>query len=179
MSAVGEQHLAVLLDAVASPSAAPAAGLVAAVVCGQAAALLELTATLAAARLDDGEPMSLLAKRAGSFRSTSMAAAELEMTAYSEAIDAGDMGFAADAPLSIAETAAQVAEGAAAVAGAGSWPFTPDAVAAVLLAGSAASVASLIVAANLNGMTDDPRFARANAALASANAARAKVEVGR
>ncbi|MSX03233.1 MAG: hypothetical protein F2813_08770 [Actinobacteria bacterium] len=179
MSAVGEQHLSVLLDAVASPSAAPAAGLVAAVVCAEAAALLELTATLAAARLDDGEPMRLLAKRAGSLRSTSIAAAELEVTAYSEAIDAGDMGLAADAPLSIAETAAQVADGAADVAGAGSWPFTPDAVAAVLLAESAASVASLIVAANLNGMTDDPRLARASAALTSANAARVKVEVDR
>ena len=178
MSAVGEQNLSALLDAVASPSAAPAAGLVAAVVCAEAAALLELTATLAAARLDDGEPMRLLSKRARSFRSTSMAAAELEMTAYSGAIDAGDMGLAADAPLSIAETAAYVAEAAADVAGAGSWPFTPDAVSAVLLAGSAASVASLIVAANLSGVSDDPRLARANAALASANAARAKVEVG-
>ncbi len=73
-----------------------------------------------------------------------------------------------DSPLAIAQTAAKVGKGAAQVVAAGDWPFTPDAVAAAVLADCAATVACSLVAANLAAVPDDPRLREAHAAAAAA-----------
>ncbi len=178
MNAPGQQPFDALLAEVASVDSSLAAGFIAATCCAQAAALLELTATLAAARLTDGEPLRLIAAEALVLRSEALAAAQLEGSAYSDAVASGKLSAAADPPLAIAQTAAKVGKGAAQVVGAGDWPFTPDAVAAAVLADCAATVACSLVAANLAAAPDDPRLREARAARGEAAAARTDAETG-
>jgi len=178
VNAPSQQPFDSLLAEVASADSALAAGFIAATCCAQAAALLELTATLAAARLTDGEPLRLIAAEAVVLRSAALAAAQLERSAYSDAVAGGKLSAAADPPLAIAQTAAKVGKGAAQVVGAGDWPFTPDAVAAAVLADCAATVACSLVAADLAAAPDDPRLREARAARAEAAAARTDAEAG-
>ncbi len=176
MNAPCEQPFDALLAEVADTDSPLAAGFIAAACCAQAAALLELTATLAAARLTDGEPLRLLAAEALVLRSAALAAAQLEHSAYSDAVAIGKLSAAADPPLAIAKTAAKVGKGAAQVVAAGDWPFTPDAVAAAVLADCAATVACSLVAANLAAVPDDPRLREAREARAAAAAAAAMTD---
>ncbi len=178
MNAPCEHPFDALLAEVADTDSPLAAGFIAATCCAQAAALLELTATLAAARLTDGEPLRLLAAEALVLRSAALAAAQLEHSAYSDAVAIGKLSAAADPPLAIAKTAAKVGKGAAQVVAAGDWPFTPDAVAAAVLADCAATVACSLVAANLAAVPDDPRLREARAARGEAATARTDAEAG-
>lgn len=171
MSAVSRQSVGDLLSELASVNESPSAGTAAALACAQAAALLELTATLAAKRLDADQPMTHLAASASILQSAAILALEHERTAYTEAVKSGSLEKAADAPLAIALAAAEVADGAADVARAGDWPFTPDAVAAAVLAESAATIAALIVRANLRDVPNDPRLEIAAKASTQAAAA--------
>ena len=171
MSAVSGQTVGDLLSELASVSESPSAGTAAALACAQAAALLELTAMLAAKRLDGDVAMTHLAASASVLQSAALVALDHERTAYPEALNGGNLAEAADTPLAVALAAAQVADGAAAVACAGDWPFTPDAVAAAVLAESAATIAGLIVRANLRDVPNDPRLKSADEASAQAAAA--------
>jgi len=174
MSAVSRQTVGDLLSELASVSESPSAGTAAALACAQAAALLELTATLAAKRLDADETMTHLAASATVLQSAALVALDHERTAYTQAVKSGDLTEAADTPLAVAQAAAQVADGAAAVACSGDWPFTPDAVGAAILAESAATIAALIVRANLRDVPNDPRLKSVEDASALATTAAKK-----
>ena len=171
MSAVSKQTVGDLLNELASVGESASAGTAAALACAQAAALLELTATLAAKRLGGDEEMTRVAASATVLQSAALIALDHERTAYADAVEHGDLTEAANPPVAIALAAAQIADGAASVASAGHWPFTPDAVAAAVLAESAASIAALIVRANLRDVPNDPRLEIAAKASTQAAAA--------
>ena len=78
------------------------------------------------------------------------------------------MAAAAEVPLAIAECAAAVAELARALARAGKPGLEGDALAGADLAAGAARAAARLVELNLAGAGDDPRVARARAAVARA-----------
>ena len=148
------------LNAIAARDEAATAGVACALTCAAAAALVELTAGLAADRLEtegsgSADRMRALATRAAELRAQAMVLADEDVAAYGQVRDADPdarqaaLALAAEPPLAIAECATEVAAAAAEVAGAGSWPFTPDAVVAAELAASAASGASRLAAANL------------------------------
>ena len=75
---------------------------------------------------------------------------------------------AAEVPLAIAETAAQAAELARALARAGRPGLVGDALAGADLAAGAARAAARLVEINLADASGDPRVARARAAVARA-----------
>jgi formiminotetrahydrofolate cyclodeaminase len=144
----------------------------------QAASLVELSAGLAAKRIEaesersdarDAGRMREIAGRAGGLRESLLAAAERDTAAYGAVFEAADraarteaLALAADPPLQIAECAAETAEAAAEVSTAtGTWAFGADAMVAARLAAAAAAGASVLVAANLGSASDDPRVARA------------------
>ena len=168
--AVGE-----VLAELASPGASSAAGVATALTCAQAAALVELTAALAANRIasEDTEAaarLQELGRRAGRSRERALSAANEDVAAYSRVKDADDASAravalerASEPPLAVAEAAAEVAESGAEIAAAGDWPFTADAVVAAGLAAAAAAGALELVSANLGGR-DDPRLSRAREA---------------
>jgi formiminotetrahydrofolate cyclodeaminase len=174
------------LGALASAATPAAAGVACALAGASAAALVELTAGLAADRVAaegtgarDREPrLRERAARGSEIRRRLLAAADEDVAAYSEVLSAGDSAAreralerASEPPLRIAELAAEVAEAAAEIAAAGSWAFRADAVVAGELAMAAALGASDLVAANLAARADDPRAARARAAAERARAA--------
>ncbi len=168
------------LDALASPAKPAAAGVASALACAAAAALVELTAGLASNRVEaeSGADRAAtvahlrgLATRARELRGRLLAAADEDARAYSEVTAAPDgaaraqaLADASEPPLAIAECAAEVAEAAAETARAGTWGFTADAVVAGELAVAAARSGSELVAANLAGVSHDPRTERARAA---------------
>ena len=135
------------LAAVASCDRGEAAGFTAALACAQAAALLELTATLAGRRLGSDE-MAALGAEAAQVRARAMELSDEERTAWAEAQAAGSPGLASRAPREVAELATRVADGAGAVVAAGDWPFTPDARVAEVMAEAAGRSAGLVVDAN-------------------------------
>jgi len=176
VSAVRDLSVGDLVDQIAATDEPIASGAAAAIVCAEAAALLNLTAALALNhRPEDGALQSVAAAAKG-LRDAALDTAELERTAYRDALAAGDLGAAADAPLRTAQLAASVASGAAVLVGAGEWPFTPDAVAAVVMADCAATVAATLVRANLVEVPDDPRLTIAADALAATQSAMKLVE---
>ena len=147
MGAGDSETLEEALAAIAEPQRGEAAGFTAGLACAQAAALLELTATLTARRLDSDQ-MRELASRASGLREEAIEVATLERTAWADAQAAGDPE-AANGPARRAKAlAAEISAGSALVAGAGDWPFTPDARAAGLLADAAGAIAELVLAAN-------------------------------
>jgi formiminotetrahydrofolate cyclodeaminase len=164
-----------VLAELASPGAAPAAGVATALTCAQAAALVELTAVLAANRIasENGEAeerLRELGRRAREARKRALTAADEDVDAYSRVIDADDASAralalerASEPPLAVAEVAAEVAASGAEIAAAGDWPFTADAVVAARLAAVAAAGALELVSVNL-GRGDDSRISRAREA---------------
>ena len=166
------------LGALASRAEPPAAGVASALAAAAAAALVELTAGLAADRLEsegDGAPsvarLRELGGRAAELRDRLLAAADEDTRAYARALAATDdaararaLSQASEPPLEIAECAAEVAEAAEETARAGSWAFTADAVVAAELAAAAALGCSKLVAIDLAAEGSDPRVARAGEA---------------
>jgi formiminotetrahydrofolate cyclodeaminase len=178
------------LDAIASRDEPAAAGVACALTCATAAALVELTAPLAANRLEsagDGSEataMRALGTGAGEQRAAALRAAGDDARAYaavteasSDAARAAALERASEPPLAIAEAAGAVATAAGVVAAAGDWPFTPDAVVACELASTAARCAAGLVAANLSD-PQDPRRRRARDAVDRAAAARDRLTPG-
>lgn len=175
-----ESSISDALAALASRSEPHAAGVASAFAAAAAAALVELTAGLAADRIGaegaaaQGETearLRALAARAGELRERLLVAAGDDTEAYTAVIGARQasararaLACASDPPLAIAESAAEVAEAAAEIARAGTWAFCADAVVAAELAAAASRGAAELVATNLAGQPDDPRTARARAA---------------
>jgi formiminotetrahydrofolate cyclodeaminase len=170
-----DQPVRAALAAIAARDEAPAGGVASALTCAAAAALVELSAELAADRLaagGGGEPrMRAHAARARELRGLLIATADDDLRAYAAVGAAEDarqraqaLALASDPPLAIAEWAAELSEAAAEIATAGDWAFSADAVAGGLLAAGAARAAEQLVAANLADSGADPRLARAGAA---------------
>jgi formiminotetrahydrofolate cyclodeaminase len=181
-----DQRVRTALAAIAARGEPPAAGVASALACAAAAALVELSAALAADRIA-AEPgagnqaearMRGHAERARELRELLIAVADDDLDAYGAVIAAPTaadraraLALASDPPLAIAEAAAEIAEAAAEIAAAGDWPFSADAIVAARLAAAAAAAGEAIIVANLGGRPDDPRTARARGAVERAGRA--------
>jgi formiminotetrahydrofolate cyclodeaminase len=170
-----DQPVRAALAAIAARDESPAGGVASALTCAAAAALVELSAELAADRLaagaGDEARMRAHATRARELRGLLIAAADDDLDAYAAVRASEDaqqraraLALASDPPLAIAESAAELAEAAAEIATAGNWAFSADAVAAGLLAAAAARASEELVAANLADTSEEPRLAQAGAA---------------
>jgi formiminotetrahydrofolate cyclodeaminase len=181
-----------LLESFASREAAPAAGSAAAIVVAVAAGLI---GKVALASPEWPEARSAFAQ-AETLRKRTAPLAQSDADAYLEALAAlhlpeqlesevRDMALgqvlarAAEIPLAIAEAGADAASLAVVAAERGIEERRGEAVAAALLAESAARVAAELVAMNLTITPDDQRVTRARAAEAMArNAARDALSAG-
>lgn len=160
MSPLADQSLHEVLDALASADAGPAAGVAAAATCAQAAALVELTAGLAARRCGAGDGaraqrMEEIAMRAAALRRCAASSADDDVAAYGAirglagAERAGALSRAADVPAALAAQAAETAGLAAEVAEqATGAAWAADVQAATVLARAAGVVAELLVTVN-------------------------------
>ena len=172
-------RLAEVLDAIASPASTPAAGSVAALTVGMAAALLEKAADAsrdcwreAAGASAQAEALRLragpLAQAVARAYEDALAALTAPRETESEAGDAalGDvLGRAADVPLEIAAAASDTVFLGALVAERGDASVRADAVAATILAEAAARAATHLVEINLTTLQEDPRLHVARSAL--------------
>ncbi|TMK95812.1 MAG: hypothetical protein E6G42_01595 [Actinobacteria bacterium] len=159
-----------LLDEVANESATPAGGAAAAVLVGLAAALTAMTARYSR---EDWADAGAAVAQAETLRARAAPLARVDVAAYEEVLtlrrESGDdetlgraLEAAAEAPLQIAQVAADVADLAAHVAGRCDPAVRVDAVAAVDLAQAAARVAARLVAVNLTMRPGDERIERAH-----------------
>ncbi len=173
-----------LLDAIAAETPAPGGGSVAAFVTEMAASLVAKTARFA----HDWDGAAGAVAQAETLRHRAAPLADEDAVAYENVLTALRMpsalepevrntligetlSRAADVPLEIAETAADVAELAAEVAASGNPSLRGDAAAASLLSAAATRVAANLVDINLATTEDDRRLGRARALVASADRA--------
>ncbi len=172
-----EQSLADFLDSVASGEPTPGGGAVAAVAVALAAGLSGMAARLSVGHLADAEE---LAERAGRLRQRVAPLAQEDANAYVRFLaayrspDNGDpeshqerirtaLSGAADVPLAIAETGAEVAELAALLARTGNPNLRGDAIVAALLAEAGTRAATELVEINTTaGEIADGRAGRAS-----------------
>jgi methenyltetrahydrofolate cyclohydrolase len=161
------------LAALAAREPAPSGGAAAALACGFAAALVEMTASFTAP--EGPVPVAAMRERAAAIRSTAIRLADDDAAAYGRVIralraprdDAGReervteaLARAADPPLAVAECAAETAELAAAVAQGGNPNLRGDALTGALLAEAAALAAARLVETNLASAPGDARVQR-------------------
>jgi methenyltetrahydrofolate cyclohydrolase len=177
------------LDLLASDRPVPAGGSATAAAVGAAAAIVAKAARLSTRHWR--EAGGALAQ-AEALRARAAPLAKADAEAYADALatlrapaggsqEARDaeigaaLSRAADVPLAIAVTAADVADLAAAVAENGNPNLRADAAAAAVLAEAGARAAANLVAINLSAIADDERVGRADAlhAAAAAEARRA------
>src|SRR5687768_15571528 len=167
MTGLADQPLARLLDVVAAADPAPGAGSSAAVASALAAALLEMTATLALGREDGAQALPEDAPaRAQALRRRALELADRDMSSYAPVLevlrlpadspDRADrlaiaLADASRTPLAIAEAAAETAALAARVTAASKPAVRGDALAGVLIAEAAAVAATSLVEINLAG----------------------------
>jgi methenyltetrahydrofolate cyclohydrolase len=173
-----------LLDTIAAETPAPGGGSVAAFVTEMAASLAAMAARFA----HDWEGAAGAVAQAETLRHRAAPLAVEDAVAYENVLTAMRMpkdlepevrntligetlSRAADAPLQIAETAADVAELAAEIAVCGNPNLRGDAAAAAILATSAARVAANLVEINLATAEGDDRVERACAVVRSAERA--------
>jgi formiminotetrahydrofolate cyclodeaminase len=173
-----------LLDTIAAETPAPGGGSVAAFVTEMAASLAAMAARFA----HDWDGAAGAVAQAGTLRHRAAPLAVEDAVAYENVLTAMRMpkdlepevrntligetlSRAADAPLRIAETAADVAELSAEIAECGNPNLRGDAAAASILATSAARVAANLVEINLATMEGDDRVERARAVVRSAERA--------
>jgi methenyltetrahydrofolate cyclohydrolase len=185
MTGLADQPYSGVLDFVASTDPAPGGGSSSALAAALGAALLEMCAALernrGTAELPEGLP-----ERARELRDQALALADREMSSYAPVIEAlrtpqdhpereervaAALGEASQAPLAIAETAAEAAELAAQVTAASPTAVRGDALAGTLFAEAAATAAAALVEVNLAG-TDGPDLARVREARRRAQEAR-------
>jgi methenyltetrahydrofolate cyclohydrolase len=181
MSGLGEQALGSFLDDVAAGTPAPGGGSSAAVTLALAAALVEMSASLAA----DSDAVL----RAGVLRAAALELAESELSSYAPVLEAVRLPRddpsragrlekalleASRTPLAIAERAAEVASLGAAVAAGSSPSVRGDAVTGVVLAEAACAAAAGLVQVNLAPRSSAPELERARDA--AGRAARARTE---
>jgi formiminotetrahydrofolate cyclodeaminase len=163
------------LDALAARTPAPGGGTGAAWGCALGAALAAMAARFAGREED--------AARAEALRERALALGEADQTSWGpvleaqrrpaddpdrEAAVAAALAGAAETPLAIAETAAEVAALARSLADAGRPALRGDALAGADLAAGACRAAARLVELDLVGAPGDPRLARARAAVDSA-----------
>lgn len=165
-----------LLDTIAAETPAPGGGSVAAFVTEMAASLAAMAARFA----HDWEGAAGAVAQAETLRHRAAPLAIEDAVAYENVLTAMRMpkelepevrntligetlSRAADVPLAIAVTAADVAELASEIAVAGNPNLRGDAAAAALLAAGAARVAANLVEINLGTVEGDPRVERARA----------------
>lgn len=170
---------------VAAETPAPASGSTAAVVVSLAAALVAMSARFSRRDWPDAGGVvaqaEALRKRAAPLAQADADAFEavLAVRRTMKSLPAGErdaalglaLSHAADVPLAIAETAADVAELAALVAEKGNPNVAADAAAAALLAEGAARAAATLVAVNLGTTAEDERAARSRTLVSSAQEA--------
>jgi formiminotetrahydrofolate cyclodeaminase len=162
------------LDALAARIAAPGGGTGAAWACALGAALAGMAAQFAGREED--------AARADALRARALELAEADQSSWAPVLEAqrrpaGDpqreaavqaaLAQASETPLAIAEAAAEVAALARVLAGAGKPALQGDALAGADLAAGACRAAARLVELDLAGAPDDPRLARARAAVAA------------
>src|SRR3954463_10719505 len=168
---LSNQSLEEFLDAVGEDTPAPGGGTSSAMTTALAAALVEMSARLAAKGRESEEPADdeeSPAPPAGGLRREALRLAEQELESYApvlEAETAADRTTALDAasepPAQIAEVAASVAELGVKVAGSSSPAVRGAALTGVILAESAAAAAARLVQTNI---TSGPVFDRAREA---------------
>jgi formiminotetrahydrofolate cyclodeaminase len=173
-----------LLDTIAAETPAPGGGSVAAFVTEMAASLAAMAARFA----HDWDGAAGAVAQAETLRHRAAPLAVEDAVAYENVLTAMRMpkdlepevrdtligetlSRAADAPLRIAETAADVAELSAEIAECGNPNLRGDAAAASILATSAARVAANLVEINLATVEGDDRVERARAVVRSAERA--------
>ena len=196
MTKLADRRVREALAALASRAQPAAAGVASALSCAAAAALVELTAGLAADRLAVrglGRPGRHRRAPARARRPRGRVGVRGPATSPTRtppptpgpsALGSPPTGRArsrqaSEPPLAIAECAAEVAEAAAETARAGGWAFQADAIVAAELAMAASRGAAALVAANLAGSSEDPRVARArDAADRAERASRAAAAAG-
>jgi formiminotetrahydrofolate cyclodeaminase len=152
------------LDALGARTPAPASGSGAALTGAIAAALAELAARFS----DDGAA----AERLVELRARLAALADEDAAAYTAFMRTksdADRSRTIDVPLAIAEAASEVAVLARALAEHGNPRVAGDAEAGAELAAAVARVGARLVEINLAAADDDPRLARARAAVAAAS----------
>ena len=159
--------LETFLAAVAERTPAPGGGAAAAAACALGAALAEMAARFAE-REDDARVAAGLVAEALRLGEADLTAFAPVLAARDEASRAAALSAAAEVPLAIAECAAAAAELSRALARAGKPGLRGDALAGADLAVGAARAAARLVELNLAGAGDDPRVARARAAVARA-----------
>jgi formiminotetrahydrofolate cyclodeaminase len=174
------------LDEVASPELLPGAGFVAAIAVAMAAGLVAMVARRS---LEVWPEASGAVAQAESLRSRITPLAELNATAYTEAVAilrdkaasvapdrrdetiAAALDRAAGIPLQIGEAAADVGALAALLVERGDGSLRADAAAAALLAQAGAGAAATLVEVNLGTTSADERVTQARAAAEAAKGA--------
>jgi formiminotetrahydrofolate cyclodeaminase len=182
-----DQPLGQFLDQVAARSPAPGGGGAAAMTGAVAAGLVAMAARFSAAQLPDAEE---LAARADQLRHRAAELVDEDAQAYTRVLDAFALArdaagrdqqvrealqVAAAKPREMTQIAAEVAEMAARVAGAGNPNLRGDSVTAALLAEASARSAACLVDINvtLGGLGNEVSLQAAEAVSAAAAAARA------
>lgn len=176
--------LSQVLDRLAEKTPAPGAGSTAALVCGLAAALLEMAAAF------DSTPMgSACGVRAAGLRHRALELAERERDSYAPVLEvlrlpasdpdratrlASALAGASTAPLAIASVAAQLAGIAAETVDGVSDQLVGEAVVASELAEGACRAAARLVQINLAGVPADPRLTEVAGLVKSAAESRAE-----
>jgi formiminotetrahydrofolate cyclodeaminase len=170
------------LESLSAPGPVPGGGAAAALTVSFAAGLV----TMAARRSADSWPEARgVAAQARTLLARTAPLAQSDADAWHAALDALEeppgedeleerLTRAAQVPLAIADTAADVAELAALVAEMGDGTYRGDAAAAALLAEAGARAAEKLVAVNLTVTPEDPRLVRARRAAEAAHAAVAR-----
>ena len=187
MTGLGDRPLAALLDVVATTDPAPGGGSSAAIAGALAAALLEMSSGLELARERPPEEIGAdVPRRASELRERMLGLADQDLSSYAGVLDvlrssathperadrlASAMSDASQAPVAIAEGAAELAELLARVTLASDPAVRGDALAGVLIAEAATAAAASLVEINLAGR-DDADLVRARDARRRASEAR-------
>jgi formiminotetrahydrofolate cyclodeaminase len=178
--ALADTTVTELLDELAARTPAPAGGTAAGIAGATAAALTEMAAAFALQRSGgEHESLASLKRRAGELRAQLLALADADVSSYEPVLTAlsieredarradalqAALAAAAEVPLQIAVSSAEVAEFAAVLATAqGNELLAGDAYAALAIAVAATDAAAQLVELNLEHAPHDPRLQRARA----------------
>jgi len=168
------------LDALSATTPDPSGGAVAALAVTLAAGLCEMSAGLSVRQLPEAQRLAEQARR---LRDRAAPLAQADAEAYRAVIAAlrapdtaipgqpelaAALSQACVVPMEVAETGAEVAAVAAAVASGGNPNLRGDAITAALLAAAGSRAAAALVRINLAGAGDDDRPARAEQLAAGA-----------
>lgn len=185
MPAAADDPLRIVLDRVAEPTPAPGGGSSSAWALALGAGLVEMAAAISG---DGGA-----GERPAQLRAEALELAERELGSYEPVLEAlrlprsdpsrearvaEELERASEAPLAIAEGAAEAAELGARVAEGAGPAVRGDALTGVLLAEAAAAAAAALVAINLSARPESEPARRAGEAAARAAAARERACAG-